>query len=212
MYGSVHRKLGTPIKTLSTVGHVSEDILEEYAFLRLSNAETAIVEEHLLICPRCCQTLQKIDEFVLAVKQCPELAANSVAGGSIPRRFFGYGAALFAAVLGLTIATVIPRTHRMPDAKAVQLVAFRGGETGAMISAQAGAVLNLVVDLADLTPSGLYRLQIVNTNGIEVWTDEARANAGTLSMRMSPGLERGVYWIRLYSGGNLLREFGLRAH
>ncbi|HML15918.1 MAG TPA: hypothetical protein VK419_02785 [Bryobacteraceae bacterium] len=116
-----------------------------------------------------------------------------------------------ATALALTVVTMLPARHRVDDAKPVQLVAFRGGESGAMIRAQAGAALTLVVDLADLTPSDSYRLQIVDAKGTQVWDGESRAAGGTLKVRMSRGLQPGVYWIRLYSGDNLVREFGVRA-
>lgn len=193
------------------VAHPSEDVLEEYAFRRSSESHAARVEEHLLVCPDCCQTLQNIDEFILAMKQYAGKAAPCTVGWSVRVKTIGYGAVLAAAALGLGMATILPAIHHKPAAKPVQLVAFRGGEAGTMIPAEAGAALNLMVDLAELTPSGMYRLQIVDTQGNQVWDGNSRASGGALKMRMSPGLRRGVYWIRLYSAGELVREFGLRA-
>jgi hypothetical protein len=170
-----------------------------------------MVEEHLLWCPVCCHTLQNIDEFILAMKQSAKQRAPFTAERSNRVRNIWLGTAMAATALGLTLTAILPAVHRAPVEKPVQLVAFRGGEGGAMFPAEAGAALTFSVDLADLTPSGVYRIQIVDAKGSPVWNGESRASGGTLNMRMSPGLKRGSYWIRLYSGGELLREFGLRA-
>lgn len=207
----VHRKVEMFIKLPSVAAHPSEDVLEEYVFLRLSEKDTATVEEHLLACPDCCQIIKNIDEFVLAMKQNRDAGVISTPGRSVRWKILGYGAAAAATVLALTAVTILPATRRVGDATPVQLVAFRGGESGAMIPARAGAALTLAVDLADLTPSGSYRLQIVDAKGTQVWNGESHAAGGTLKMQMSHGLKPGIYWIRLYSGDNLVREFGVHA-
>lgn len=200
-----------PIQIPSAIAHISEDTLEEYAFHRLPENDVAAVEEHLLWCPVCLHTLESVDEFILAMKHGARPAAQSTAGRHVPASSISLGVALAAAALGLTMTAILPAMHRAPVGKPVQLVAFRGGEGGAMLPADAGAALTLSVDLADLTPSGVYRIQIVDAKGNQVWNGESRASDGALKMRMSPGLTRGSYWIRLYSNGELLREFGLRA-
>jgi len=48
---------------LSTA-HISEDRLEEYAFNRLSEPESAEVEEHLLVCEDCQELVGNIDEYI----------------------------------------------------------------------------------------------------------------------------------------------------
>ena len=44
--------------------HVHADQLEEYALRRLSEPETAAVEEHLLVCEDCRDGLISIDEVI----------------------------------------------------------------------------------------------------------------------------------------------------
>ncbi|HML15917.1 MAG TPA: hypothetical protein VK419_02780 [Bryobacteraceae bacterium] len=72
-----------PIKLPSVIAHPSEEVLEEYIFLRLSDKDTATVEEHLLVCPNCCQTIKNIDEFVLAMRQSRDAGTLSTGGRSV---------------------------------------------------------------------------------------------------------------------------------
>ena len=211
MYWFGTSEVGMTIDIPSVAAHPTEDALEEYALRRLSESDTATLEEHLLVCEDCRQSLLNIDEFILAMRQFAHREARSTAWRSVRARIFGYGTAVAIAAVGFTVAVMLPAFHRAPIAKPVQLVAFRGGEGSTMIPAEAGAALNLVVDLTDLMPRGVYRIQIVDAQGNQLWDQESRASGGALKIRMSPGLKRGVYWIRLYSGGELLREFGLRA-
>ena len=47
---------------------ISDDLLESYAMGKLSNRETAHLEEHLLLCAVCQERLATVDDFILAMK------------------------------------------------------------------------------------------------------------------------------------------------
>jgi hypothetical protein len=47
--------------------HLSEEALDEYAMEKLSDWESAPVEEHLLTCQVCHTRLENLDEFVALV-------------------------------------------------------------------------------------------------------------------------------------------------
>jgi anti-sigma factor RsiW len=53
----------------SIQGHPTTDTLEEYAFERLSEADTEAVEEHFLACPECQTALAEVDEYIRLMKQ-----------------------------------------------------------------------------------------------------------------------------------------------
>lgn len=190
--------------------HPSEDVLEEYVFERLPDNESAGVEEHLLVCPQCRQSIQRIDEFIFALRQIGEDAALRLTRREKRARAIGFGAALSAAAMGLALSPILPALHRLPPTRRVELVAFRGSNA-AMVTAQAGAPLDLVIDISDLSFSAEYRVRIFDASGTEVWSGRVPASGDRLAARMAPGLKRGVYWVRLYSDQKLLREFGLRA-
>ncbi len=188
--------------------HLSEEILEEYRFRRLSEREIEALEEHLLICPQCCEALKKIDEFASAVRMYAARAPAS-AGRMTWARGVGMGSVIAAAALGLTVATIRPATHSVSATRVVQLVTFRGGDGQAAIPARADALVSL--DLIDLTPDAVYRVEIVDAQGQRTWTGQSQASGGQLKIHLSSGLRPGAYWIRLYSTDELVREFGLRA-
>ena len=81
-----------------------------------------------------------------------------------------------------------------------------------MAHVSAGRRLDLAIDLTDLVRPGAYRVQVVNAAGREEWSGEAAASGEELRVRLGTSLRRGVHWVRISSaGGELLREFGLRA-
>jgi hypothetical protein len=46
---------------------LTEGVLEEYSFNRLPEQITAVVEEHLLVCPDCQEALQSLEDFIRLV-------------------------------------------------------------------------------------------------------------------------------------------------
>ena len=69
--------------------------------------------------------------------------------------------------------------------------------------------LNLVIDRTDLPSSLSYRLEIVSSSGRPIWSGIARVADEAISAEAAARFESGVYWVRLYSGDRLLREFRL---
>jgi hypothetical protein len=66
--------------------HPDEDLFEDYSFDRLSEEETAIFEEHLLICQECQKTLASTEDYIglmkgatLAYAACARSQRNSAA-------------------------------------------------------------------------------------------------------------------------------------
>jgi hypothetical protein len=53
----------------SVQGHPAADTFEEYAFKRLSEADTEALEEHVLVCPECQASLAEVDDYILLMKQ-----------------------------------------------------------------------------------------------------------------------------------------------
>jgi len=61
--------------------HIAEDVLERYVMAKLSEAEVIPVEEHLLVCERCRQRAEGLDEFVDAIRSA---ATSRRAGAGRP--------------------------------------------------------------------------------------------------------------------------------
>ncbi len=192
--------------------HPSTETLEEYVFKRISERATECLEEHLLLCTACQTKLREVDEYILLMKQA---TAARLAHPRIPE-IHGWmrvlvAAATMLAAIGLAILLGVHRREpaAAPAAVQVELVAFRGEQ---MAHAGAGRPIDVVIDTTDLPGSNEYRVEVVNASGQLVWKGPAVAAEGRLSARLSEGLKRGVYWVRLStSASELLREFGLRA-
>jgi len=239
----------------SIQGHPTTEAFEEYAFKRLSEADTEILEEHLLVCPECQTSLAEVDEYILLMKRAtagikrgrePDLTPVRLGLGELiaasllrkgPQRSLTYAIALIAVGASIFFLTasrpLVWASHPGTEAGAavsVELLALRGGEPAAN-HAPSGRPLDLIIDLTgieDLTGGGSagvtpdftsgeapkYRIEIVAAKGGPIWNGEAAGSQGSLSAHLThltEGLKPGQYWVRLYSSGALVREFGLRA-
>jgi hypothetical protein len=200
--------------------HPSEEVLEEYAFDRLPEAAKGTVEEHLLICVGCQESLSNVDQYIRLMKHSTArmpLQANGFSGPQTDARRMGAMVALMAASMaGATavLAMMLATRHLAPSLTSdlVHLVALRGGDGDSMARTRSGGSLQLEIDLSDLPPSDTYRIELVNSYGQEAWSGGGASAGGKLSIHSLWELKTGVYWVRLYSNsGELLREFGLRA-
>jgi len=73
--------------------HPSEDALEEYTFRRLPEAEVEALEEHLLTCGTCQESLAEIDQFTAAIKAVALELRTDVIGQSVGREYSGSASA-----------------------------------------------------------------------------------------------------------------------
>lgn len=200
--------------------HPSEEVLEAYAFSRLSGDHLSRVEEHLLVCEACRLKVEQADEFIRLVKTGAALESMAPWRGvwtSIRSRLPAptatwMGIVVSACLLG---AVLLPRTLSPPPAP-VRLHSYRGGESlhgenGAMNLAPVSRPLDLFIPADEVPFKPEYRIEVVTDAGRTVWTGAARPVTGELTARMTRRLDAGLYWVRLYDEkSELLSEFGLR--
>lgn len=214
-------------------GHLTTDALEEYAFSRLSEAEMQPLEEHLLVCSACQTSLGEVDEYILMMKEAtaaylPMAETAPMSRGGLGRAGFRYGGlgytacAIALAGIGFLALSSRRAPPLAPEASEVPLIALRGGSP-LMNHARAGRPLELRVDTTSLSttdavataggraPAAAYRVEVVDAAGKPVWSGEIPPVPGPVPARIAGGLKAGVYWVRLYTGNELLREFGLLA-
>jgi Putative zinc-finger len=202
--------------------HPTSDVFEEYAFQRLSEADTDAVEEHVLVCPECQISLAATDEYILLMKQATA-RMESFVGPTFahprtrmqPIRTFGIA---IAAILLLCVSVAVmgarfgwlasPIASAMP-AESVPLMALRGGDDALLNRARAGRPIDLHIDVTGLASADRYRVEIVNSRGQRTWDAELASSTDPLAAHITKGFKRGQYWVRLYSSGRLQREFGL---
>ena len=206
--------------------HPTEDLLEEYGFRRVREPALARLEEHLLVCATCQSRLEELDEYAALMKSAlAGFEQSHKAHAADPRSWLTQftrhwftlpglpqAGAILAGVLLLAVAgaAISWRAKPVLETATVQLIAFRGGESG-FSSAPSGRPLDLTVDGASLPAAPGYTLELVSQTGRTIWTGEARFAGAKLSAHVGSGPGPGVYWVRLYSSQKvLLREYGMR--
>jgi len=216
--------------------HPSEHALEAYAFRRLSEEETAGIEEHLLACDSCQDALQEVDLFIQAAKATmaspvPQIATKSQSWKSLAGNLslgaafenLAWGGALAAVLLILLILPglvlpglfiprlAIPWARSDSPTAAVTLSSLRGTEEVSMAHAPSRRPLDITINAADISLTGVYRIEIVNAIGKPSWNGTLTVNAGKLTASVPTKLDAGIYWVRLYAAQTeLLREFELK--
>jgi anti-sigma factor ChrR (cupin superfamily) len=56
-------------------------MLERFAMGKSSEAEAAAVEEHLLVCPHCCERVTWLERFVESIRSADDAASRVAAAG-----------------------------------------------------------------------------------------------------------------------------------
>jgi hypothetical protein len=186
--------------------HLDAEHLERYSLGTSALEDGALLEEHLLACEECQDRLLKTDEYVLAMQMASkQRRRDEKTAMGRQWRFPAWFPALAAAACCLLLVVVTLRfVHSPGPVVAVSLTALRGNGAGS--NAPAGRDLVLRPDLTGLAETSSYRLEIVDQTGRPV-------QRGTLARGQDgfkiPGLRAGLYFVRVYREGDLLREYGL---
>jgi hypothetical protein len=207
--------------------HPPEEILERYAMSRADEDEAERVEEHLLICPECRDSLDEADQWIAIMK-----SALPPPDSTPPRhplwakliRFFspqpgeGENWSLWStqtarwscvAAGGLAMLFLLPaRSHLFPvEQQQVTLLAMRGNDP--RVKAIAGKPFRFILGepgRKNLSSAG-NRLTIVSSTGSEVWSCNLTSDRTIVD---APALQPGDYWIRILAfSGESLKEYGV---
>lgn len=204
--------------------------LEEFLFNRLSGVTREVIEEHLLACAHCQDRVEAEEAYQQAFKDAARKAEaedfkRAMSGEPVERKsgrrqsllagwssLFGKRTVLGVAGAGVVTAGLFySQFSRRPGAEAtVELSLARGGgEAG--VGAPADSALRLSVDVAELPPLPLWKVDVVNATGGMEQTSEVTAVGGRLNWQLKDGLPAGRHWVRLRDprNGSLAREFGL---
>jgi hypothetical protein len=205
----------------SAGGHFSEETLESYSLGRLPPASQADLEEHLLICEECRNRVADSDDFV-SVMRAAAMNLNSRGEERGRTRLFGWFAPLSwkpAAAVAMAVIAVLAVWRPWTDAPAGEEVEvhlhLQRGEAAELVSrVAAGSALSLLVDLSELPPQPVYRLEVVDAEGKRLWEGRVEPAGGIVVANTGVRVLRGNYWVRLFGGpdgAGLLREYGMKA-
>jgi len=195
------------------LNHLKEEELEQYCLGRLAESRCARVEEHILLCASCRDRLTEADAFLAAMHQASrrcraaqaaDQAASAAAAhwwsGCRPGHLFP-AFAIAVVVICAAVWSGRPPSIAAPQPFAVQLTAVRGGATGGR--APAGRPLVLELDLTGLSGGQGLAGEVVDVTGHLTARFAVKA-----STRLRP-LPAGSYFVRIYRGSELLREYAL---
>lgn len=206
--------------------HVSDDVLEAYALKRLSGNDLDTLEDHLLLCEDCRSRLEEAEDFVAAMRQASQKLRNEeffrqeqpTLWQRISAPFLElslgsravWASGLAVAVFGLALLN----TGTPPTATVYQdvnLTAIRGVESP--LRAETNHWLRLHLDLQNLQHAGASTVAVADGNGRAIWQSQdmiLEPGAAELVVKLDRKLAKGNYWVRLSSGGELLREYSLQ--
>jgi anti-sigma factor RsiW len=198
--------------------HPTEETLENFLLHRMQEEELDTTETHILACDSCVARLEAMDIQLEATKMAlaefhqETVEKNYAADAAKNTRWSwlklptlslaGAGAAL---AIALTIAP-----HFAPVERTVNAV--MGSEVTAV---PANRQLLLHLNAKDLREEAVA-VQVVNSDGNELWKGNGTIHNSTVDTRLPKFNEKGNYLVRLYSKvdnastqGNLLREYSL---
>lgn len=192
--------------------HIDDEKLELYALGRMSEADAAAVEEHLLVCRVCQDRLTETDEYTSVMREALSELPAARARRSWFQRLWPLPKALWvpAAAAAAIAAIVLSVPDQRTPSQTVTLVARRAPDQPA--AANAGEPLVLQLERGTLGAGRPYRIEIANASGTVVWYGVVTWKAGLPSVHVPRPLGPGTYWVRLYDiepGGEQLREYGL---
>ncbi len=192
--------------------HLTDDRVDDYVLGRLSGAELAELEEHLILCSECRARLDTAEAFAAGMKEASVLNPTTSAD-SAPRPKWTDWRRKPAVSMGLAFVAVLAvvsifsnrQTSFMPVA-ALTLSANRG-ETPAT-----GPALELDLTLTDAPrDAGVFRVEVVNAAGQTVWSGLAPGTETGVQVKAKQRLPPGNYFVRLHAvSGEVLREYGFR--
>jgi anti-sigma factor RsiW len=185
--------------------HLAEDTLEMYSLGRLSETEIENVEEHLLVCTACQDRLTETDQFVHAIQSAAKELELQPKAEAWWKKLFLAPAPVWAAAACAVVALFV-FIPRQTQTAVVDLQAMRGPE--APVEAPANAALTLKLSLKGLENPGPLQVQIAASNGQIVAIAPAERSQD-VAIAHANKLPAGTYWVRLYSGTEILREYGL---
>lgn len=196
--------------------HLSEEKIESYTMGKLAESELPSVEEHLLLCGGCQEQVEKMDQFVHAMREAAKLAKDD--RQTLRDRFGSFftfhpnsaWAGISAVAAAVVLLAFLPFGVSKPQHLALSTV--RGSES-TVPHARANTPIDLQLDVTELPASPLYTIELVDSGGgvVRNYTNEPRSSK--LNVDIEEKLPAGQYWIRLYADSlktDLLREYGLR--
>ena len=201
--------------TDETSQHVVEAQLEAYVANSLPEAEVANIEEHLLFCESCQDQVESLERYNRAMRSAALRVTKEEQEAAVEKRDrwawlrtpFPVWAGAMAVLLLVVGIGVQQRDARPGPAVDVELQANRGPSLG---TAPAGHALNLRLDNRGIEQAATYRVEIVDSQGKQLWTGTGTWQENEVRTTVSRAFQVGTYYVRLLKQGEEpVREYQL---
>jgi hypothetical protein len=209
--------------------HFDEALLEKYAVGQLSDGQTALIEEHLLMCFECQVRLTGIDEYAQVARAAARELQAEVASpksrlsdlwktcvsdwfhGISGRGPLGIPVPMWAAGFTvLAVAMLIPHRPEAAIKNEVALSASRGANGGLMPHASPHSKILLKIDAATLPASSSYQVEVVDAARRPIWRGNLTSRENEIRASIPGELTSGRYWVRVSTTPDLklVKEYG----
>jgi len=214
----------------SNAACLTEREVEEFLFNRLSGVTREVIEEHLLVCQKCQDRVEKEEDYLgtfrAAARVCEEAALERSFYGAPKQGFIAGWISRLAQAVGWTkrrLWTVALASLLLMSIAVLWQYGVRGREfqdvslelhRGAFVSAEAraGVPLSLSISVEDLA-AGAYTIELVDAAGTALARTQSSVSGPKLVWRLDNSYPAGTYWIRLRrleDAAVLVREYGLK--
>lgn len=189
--------------------HKNDAQLELYALGRLTEPQVRTVEEHLLVCVACQETLDDFEVFASSMRQAlsAEAGVQLRAGWRERLSFRGMRPPALAwatafAVLVFSAGLYLRPGDNIAPLASLQLTAMRGNSQTVPTAKETDIALRDAPALPSLLA------EVVDSTGRAVWAGDFENRR---KIRLMKQLAPGDYFVRLYGGnGKLLHEYGFQ--
>ncbi|MBA4182140.1 MAG: hypothetical protein C0506_16260 [Anaerolinea sp.] len=187
---------------------LTEQELDEYLFNRVEGPESDLIEEHLLFCSQCQSRVETEMDFVRDFRSAARIETRPR-----PAPIWRWSAAAGVAasvILGVWLMREAPPPSAGGPPILVSLNVARGLPLDDAAVAPAGRSIRLSARLNELPALPVYQVEVAGSGGARILRKAVAPTRGSLELALDEPLDAGVYWVRIYDGGTLLREFALR--
>lgn len=204
---------------VSAGAHISEETLELYALGHAGDDQNAVIEEHLLVCEPCQDTMFEVSDYVMAMKQACLNVVEARERKPVRRWYdalfvpkLAWAAGLAVAFVGILLPVLrSPQQILTGPESELTLSATRGAESLNAVIAPANKPLRLNIGLQGIPVHPAYVVEIVSSSGVSEGRLTVAPAEQTLAVHWNQRLQPGAYWVRVSSPeGHPLRELGMQ--
>jgi hypothetical protein len=180
---------------MSSAAHLNDEIIEQYAMSRLSEAESEAVEDHIATCVHCMDRLDNTTAFVdgmrAALKNGDEQQQQGIRWPGWLQRWGGTPLWAGAALAAAGVLLIVNRPGELP---APALIALDGTRGAATVVHGTGP---FDFEVFMPTEGKSYRVELLDSSGRTRWESVVPGSGGKLHAVMKQRVATGQYYLHV---------------